>query len=421
MSKKKKSAWEEVPDIPIPACPNILCDNMDAIIEFTFVVNDKFKEVFRRAMDAVENNRSCLFFEKDKILTNLIYNINFDTMKINKRGLSSDEIYKPLKKVIKSRLKGKKTGEANIYEKDSTDAFCFRTDDDNFSHNIRSFYTLVARINYIRVDTIYERAEEIYCVCSFKPLPGDCEYSVAGKFLGTFADLDKGLDTVVKHYCFDVENREMKLVNSEIVDNKLSLDLSEYTDSYNINNEHYEVELIDVSTVWRVNARIGVNKDLHETVRAITELEEILQCERNMDLEDRIRFETSLLMEETNIAKAFIQKHLMFSRYIGDLRGYQEERMISKMNNEALKELFEEERACNKNFRCYSFAHMLSKFTKVSTAGFNINEQEDTIEWVLDAEICGYGLEQLNDNFKVLLKNSKTSMIEFTVKEEEAE
>ena len=414
MSKKKKDKWIEEEDFVIPIFPSAFNSESTAELEFTFVVNNKFKELFKRAKEATRNDNFVVFFdnERTKLLTNLIYNINFDTMKIHKSSLDNNEIPKEIKKSARISLKGKKTGKENIYEKNITKVFEFDDCDDCDEFHIRSFFNLVDVVYAVKVEDIYER-EEVYCRCSFK---ANKEYRTLGFFLGTFCDTSKNIDICLKQYNSNVLHAEPELVNSVMEGNRLILDLSVCK---NFSDEPHEIKIEDISTIWRINARIGMNKSLYETINTLNEIEEVAEREGYISKRKRISLEISLLTAETNFTKTFISENILESNVFGYLRKYQEERLYNKLSNPVLKQLFEEEQSeTGEVLFSYKIEHMISRFTKIYTVGFDINEQNETVEWVLDAEITGYELDILKKNFNSMLKNSNASQIEFTVKEE---
>ena len=62
------------------------------------LVNNKYKEIFKRVLEAVNSDKFAIFFERTRLLTDMVYNINFDTMKIYKSSLDNNEIPKEIKK-----------------------------------------------------------------------------------------------------------------------------------------------------------------------------------------------------------------------------------------------------------------------------------------------------------------------------------
>ena len=174
------------------------------------------------------------------------------------------------------------------------------------------------------------------------------------------------------------------------------------------------MQLIDVSDIWEVNARIEVNAELHEAVKALNEFTEIMESEGYINQRERVELETDLLITETDITRRYLDERVAGRHLLGRLREYQAERVIKRFNNPVLKSVFEN----NKDLiNVFTIEDILAKLTSVSTIGFDINEQNETVEWVMKAQVSGFNNEELRKCFNMLIKNSNVSEIEFTLKE----
>lgn len=416
MSKKKKhkKKWSYVPDVIIKELP---CTNNEADFELTFVVKEDYKEIFKRISQAMKQCSCCSLSDKIKLMTDMAININFDTMKINKYCLFGFGLMTYDEKQVKKSLKGKKTGQENIFETVYSKAFYFlqRGEENGYldeGDKIRSFYSLVGSYNLVSVKNIHEAADKVYCVLSMIDEINISGFEIAGKFIGTFGDTSEEIDICYRkseEHIF--ENDAVALLPKKIENDIITIDLTEVE---NCKNKQQTMQLIDVSDIWEVNARIEVNAELHEAVKALNEFTEIMESEGYINQRERVELETDLLITETDITRRYLDERVAGRHLLGRLREYQAERVIKRFNNPVLKSVFEN----NKDvINVFTIEDMLAKLTSVSTVGFDINEQNETVEWVMKAQVSGFNNEELRKCFNMLIKNSNVSEIEFTLKE----
>jgi len=399
---------------------SIIKENATLIFEFTFKVKEKYAELFRRADKAV----SPIGYGVDdaKVLQKLIAGINFDTMKINKNAFDFDFICmetkesKRIKKAIKKRLKGKKDGLENIFEKKADVRFCeSKSCEVMYMNGIRCWNTLgvSSLLNEIEV---LERSDGIYCraVLEYKVFYRNI-FNEMGKFIGTFGDTSSDIEVCylgVELDDFDMlSNNEPVLLEvqrtsgNNITIKKLKQTVEDIEKKEVNLPEEATMKFQDISKVYNVSATIEVKPELYQVVQGVKEILHIAMEEKLINSYDKLIQELELLSCDTDVYKRFMES-LVENIDVYSLREYEREKILSKTKNALLRSvLFEEECA---GINIMDYVYMPSKIIELFENDFYIEEgtAEAKVTWKFNADVSTYTEEQIKQYFEQFRDNS---------------
>ena len=380
-------------------------------IEVTFKVKPVYEELFIRMAQATDTNREALYFNRPEVLYELIANINFDTMRVNKRFKDEISLYgdnqKRVFKQIKKNLKGKHQKKKNLYEKTAEDAFWLLKNNEALfyfdeSNNFRSFSTYSASCSFIEIHDISQRTDGVYCKIASIYRDFDAWSIDIGKFLGTFSEMSKGYDVYLGKTGQLLNIDEWKTVKHVVMNDKLLLDLRD--ESKLKVPEQITFNLVDVSQIYSVEVMLEIKPEFHEVIKAVYELIELINNEKGMLEEcERLLLEFSILRMKDKPLDFFMEAQIFHSLGLHQLRDCEMERLIARVENDRLKKILQETH--QKNIVLCDLA-ILSSITHMEQAGFLIDGETEKVYWQFKAEISGLEIQKINKFFNELCVNA---------------
>ena len=419
--------YEEIFDDEEEICYENNNTKKEVYAEVTFTVKDDFKEVFLEIAKIARINSINYFgANSDDILNRLVYCINLNTKKINRKefictgkGVDDEKIINYLSN--KENIFEKETPVISYFKRISNIPIKLLSVEDLYQGICLNTWSSLGfeRAN-IKIKDIYVKnklQEEVFCTAEIRVYHKYKEFisfkSLLEQFLGTFANNSKPIEFILER-----RRREESIAyrKCEVVQQDNTVEIADFSERYIEISKEKEplsdeliLELADLSSVYRVELKATPKPEVEEVLRAVKEVMEIFEAEGVLSEKNRIKEVMRILSLKQ---QSLLEEYFNDYDYIGDnlfyLRRYQREAIINKLPEER-REFYRKLYLDNNNIEENIYLDMLvilDRLTKLIKEEFTEDKETGALTWNFEAEFTGITQKKLEKLFIPIQENS---------------